>query len=516
MRISEFSVIKTNLIGFSINTEKQLLAKLTAGDFSDLYGDFVFIAEGTSQNRGICIILSSAVNANPYFYTIDAGVLLHGKNIFDVFSLMKTQEWNWNYDSLYCVSNIDHCIGGQSLHADIHLMPAGTMLVYFIGDEKESLYPVVQSYEFNRNDFDDVFPAYQNMLNDYFDEGKNIALSLSAGFDSRLLLASLLSKGIKPLTFTMGHDEATDVKMAKKIARDIGLNHQVISLSAEDYLQENTAREIIRATSGTKTFAHWHTHIYIKKSGIPSGYVHLAGANGEIARSYFIDKGIFSKLLQHTDMGLFRTFFKLKLQYGNHHVLDSIKDKVNQNVVLDAIVNSSKAEAGNTADKLDWFYSFERVRNFIANGMALYNLHVPTISPFLDERFLRLAFSLKRKYKLNSCFHKMAIEQLCPELMNYPNAENTQNIKNTSTDFYWLKRQQVHAYNLPNEVLELPVARSVIMESPLLEDWIDKAGREKLYADKNYRMLTFLFMHHHTLLAIAEIQHNKQAAMKFK
>ena len=365
MSIPEFTALKTSLVGFSVKTEEQLLSKLSANDFSGMYGDFIFLVEAVSGGRHLTIMLTSAVNANPYFYSIEAGRIIHGKNIFSVFSSMQAKEWNWNHATLYCVNNFDHSIDGQSLNADIKRVPPGTALIHYAGEAKEVLISLTGNFDFNVKNFSDVFDEYQNISGDYFDSNNNYILSLSAGLDSRLLLASLLAKGIKPVTATMGHSAATDVKVSVKIAKELGLEHSIISLAEEDYLDDATAREIIYATSGTKTFAHWHTYIYIKKLGLPGDFTHLAGSNGEAARSYYFNKGILAKILQHVELGTFRKFFELKLKKGDGHVLANIKDRVSVPAMLDMIEACCK-KPHNTADKLDWLSPM--VWRFTASG----------------------------------------------------------------------------------------------------------------------------------------------------
>ena len=93
--------------------------------------------------------------------------------------------------------------------------------------------------------------------------------------------------------------------------------------------------------------------------------------------------------------------------------------------------------------------------------------------------------------------------------MKFPYSENSTDIKNMDTNFYWLKKDQSISYNVPNQVLEKPYAKELVINSNLLSSWISKQEREKLYADKNYRALTFLFMFHHTLQAIEEIRIRK-------
>jgi asparagine synthase (glutamine-hydrolysing) len=305
----------------------------------------------------------------------------------------------------------------------------------------------------------------------------------------------------------MGHEQATDVKIAKKIAQDLGLEHRVVSLQVDDYFDENTIDKIIHATSGTKTLANWHTYIYVKKLAFPSDHIHYVGSNGELARSYYLDKGIITKALQLFDFGLFNQYFSLKLKKGDNYVLSSINDQVKREQVLKIIASTCPALAA--SDKLDYFYTFQRVRNFIGNGIALYNLNIAAESPFLDERFIRLGFGLKRKWKLNSLFHKMAIQKLYTKLLEYPNTESTNHIRSYDTNFYWTKSESSVGYNITPKIFENKTMKASVMDSNELKPWISSSEREDLFNQKKYRTLSFLVMLQHTIKKVASIEKQK-------
>jgi hypothetical protein len=437
------------------------------------------------------------VSAIPFFYSYHEGELYYGKSIFDVFEQVPFG-WEWDLASLYCVNNFEHCIADRTIHKRIQRLPRATTLIHY----QHKLTTTTQQDElsFNSLDIDKALAIYLELLPSYFTPTKKIALSLSAGMDSRLLLASAMYAGIRPIVGTMGHEQATD-------AQDLGLEHRVVSLKEDDYLDESTIDKIIHATSGTKTLANWHTYIYVKKLAFPSDHIHYVGSNGELVRSYYLDKGILTKALQLFDMGLFDQYFSLKLKKGDNYVLASIKDQVKREQVLKIITNTCPALVA--SDKLDYFYTFQRVRNFIGNGIALYNLNIPAESPFLDERFIRLGFGLKRKWKLNSLFHKMAIQKLYTKLLAYPNTESVNHIKRYDTNFYWTKNESSISYNITPKVFEHKTMKASVMDSNELKPWISTSEREDLFKQKRYRTLSFLVMLQHTVKKVTSIEKQK-------
>ena len=63
----------------------------------------------------------------------------------------------------------------------------------------------------------------------------------------------------------MGFQDSTDLVVARRIAGALGLEHRAVELVPTDYLTH--AREIVAATSGSKTMAHWHTDLYERRDG---------------------------------------------------------------------------------------------------------------------------------------------------------------------------------------------------------------------------------------------------------
>jgi hypothetical protein len=78
-----------------------------------------------------------------------------------------------------------------------------------------------------------------NVFNDankkWLDE--RAVVSMSAGFDSRVILSSVLSAGYKPRLLSMGYDNSTDVVVSRSISSDLDLPLDVVSLEADDYIK---------------------------------------------------------------------------------------------------------------------------------------------------------------------------------------------------------------------------------------------------------------------------------------
>ena len=124
--------------------------------------------------------------------------------------------------------------------------------------------------------------------------GEAPVLSLSGGFDSRTLLSSLLAQGLRPKLLTMGFENSTDMVIVRQIASSFDLPLLSVEIDHDDYFRYG--ERITRLTNGTKVALDWHTFIYPAKADLPAESTLLVGTCGEMARSFYLDKGIVSLL----------------------------------------------------------------------------------------------------------------------------------------------------------------------------------------------------------------------------
>jgi hypothetical protein len=134
--------------------------------------------------------------------------------------------------------------------------------------------------------------------------------------------------------------------------------------------------------------------------------------------------------------------------------------------------------SGSGLDQLDRFYTTQRVRHFIGNGLALYQHNIPTVSPFLDSRWIRAAAGLRRADRLGDNFHRFVIGRNLPQLMQYPTGK-TQAIAPRARAGYWARRRShVVSHNPFAEVLDDPRIHAAVIEEPGLDELFPRHRRE--------------------------------------
>jgi asparagine synthase (glutamine-hydrolysing) len=282
------------LVGFSPESPLNILAAISNGmKPSSLKGDFILIAEGDDIETGLSltVFISTVVAAVPYFLHLTESHCVHSENVVDC-CLMAELTWEWNWDALAQLALFDSVLGDISLHRFITRIPKAS-IIKICGNKVEKYHEPFweELYEsFSPcSKLNEASTVLLGILSELPTTAK-LSLSLSAGYDSRVLLACLSYLNLQKNTVTasMGLFDSTDPRIARQLADTVGFDFKRIELNSGDYL--TYANDILKATSGEKLFCHWHTGIYTKKVGFDPQSIHLAGSNGEFARSYYFDK----------------------------------------------------------------------------------------------------------------------------------------------------------------------------------------------------------------------------------
>lgn len=385
------------------------------GKVSDLPGDFVCAGDG--------ILVTSAVSAYPYFYyhCENSGQFVHGANLFDVVTQAKIP-WSWNQRAMNSLFCLGHLVGSDTLHKFVHRIPAAS-IVYFGNKQLKIVTTDFWNTLFNNNynlNPEIALNKYNKAMSSCVDSSKSLTVSLSAGRDSRAILAWTLGQGIKPRTITMGYSNSEDLIEAKAISRKFNLEHTTIELKKEEY--HIHAERIIDLTGGSKTAANWHTHIYPHKAGLNARDIHLVGSNGEFARTYYIPKKWQPTITQVSQLPLTNLFMWLKFGPRKYRKLRVSRIPIkggNPDETFPKLVTHLTdlcIGSNDFLNRLDIFYTKERVRHFIGNGLALYNDYCDTRSPFLDAQWIKSIAQLPRHWKISSRFHEYIINNNFPKL----------------------------------------------------------------------------------------------------
>ena len=514
---TDFSKIeRTALVGYSPLDSQSLALQVAAGvKPSQLPGDFTLIIEGETCDRlPYLSLVTSAVCATPYYVYHSHDQFVHGKNVFEVVSKAKIS-WQWDHQALNSLLFLSFPLGNDSLHQDVKRIDPATTY-YFSQGQLTTIKDTFPTDIFTSGDRispNDALKIYNDVCDQYYANSET-CLSLSGGYDSRVLLASLLKRGIKPIVGTEGDPNSHDVQTASAIAKDLALEHRIIQINATDY--PKYAAKIVEATSGELLLSGaWGSFLFLQQVEFPYKSLHLAGANGELYRTFYFDKGILCHLADFCPSFLLKQFFQSYLQYKQRQYSDFPREAfawnqqpLNSDSIGDRCYQLSSQIPSNFSNRLDYFYTFYRVRNYIAKGLALYNLINPTSSPFLDYRVVMAGTKLNRKYKLNNFFHQQILLDSYPQLLNYPVNGTEITPKLTPNSFYWLKQKPKEVAigkSLNSQLMENSQLINICYDSPHLDQFMAKKYREMTIENQCFDSFSFLVTMHFISEKIASI-----------
>ncbi|MEY4353098.1 MAG: hypothetical protein RLZZ609_1339 [Cyanobacteriota bacterium] len=449
----------------------------------ELGGEYTLVYE---SSEGV-VILTSQIGAIHYFYFYDGHKFFHGQHILDIVQAAGIS-WDWNWESLGDLCELENLTENRTLHPNVSRVPAGTILE-FDGNlilRSLKLLELLKITETNAVDAVDVFNSetLKWISNSPY-------LSLSGGFDSRAILSSMLKQSIYPTLVTLGNNKSSDVRVASQIAKKFCLKHILVELSVDELLENG--QRIAYITNGSKPACHWHTYLYPKKALVPKDQSFFVGTLGEFARSYYFDKGFLSLMAEGFPKIMQEKFWMLKLSRHKTfkdseltYLCDGLRNQINTNgTLLRARRNATLASGGFLSGGTK-YYLEQRVPNFYANGIRMYNETGQWRSPFHNLEWLRIIWSLNDNWKLGSNWHRLAIKRNYPALLDFPEEKglSRRRMLSKAPPLYWTppaQRMKYDTYDLSKTWYCNNQVQSFILDNHReLEGLIDRQLTEKI------------------------------------
>lgn len=410
---------RLRLHGYSSCEPNEIKAGVEKGKEIDSFpGDFVVY--DPSPDSGFAI--SSLVSALPFYWAISADRrLVLGDNVFDV-AKRAAIPWRWNLRSIRALALCGHTLNEDTLCVGVQRLTPGTYLKAEAGGIRSTRLPI-QPFVWDMDDgMNEALSALKVGFREAVGSAEEVHLSLSAGYDSRLLLALCLDSGITPKVSVMGYEESTDVVVARKLCERAGLDLTVVEIDGQDYLKMGAT--IADATSGVKTAANWHTFLYHKGKDFSHG-VHLVGSNGEFARSFFFDVARLNRFVDAAPPQMLRAYWAVRyarrfLKFSRYNPFLRWANVGSPLALAGKAVVQPGYAPHNLSSALDAYYTGQRVRHFIGAGLACYAYHGSPRLPFLHPRWIRAVARLRREHKRNDNYHQYCTARLAPALVELP------------------------------------------------------------------------------------------------
>jgi len=183
-------------------------------------------------------------------------------------------------------------LGERTLFRGVHLLPGASLWCFEGGKCRKQKYfskeiwesqPILSAESFDAK-FQDTF---KRILPCYFEAESKIGISLTAGLDSRMIMALLPNVSENPVCYTFSgqKQETLDARLAARVAKTCGLEHQILRIGV-DFLSEfdSHADRTVCITDGSLGILGAH-EIYLNKQARSLAPVRLTGVfGGEILR----------------------------------------------------------------------------------------------------------------------------------------------------------------------------------------------------------------------------------------
>lgn len=467
--------VRIKTVGYPSATREEIAAALEKNRIEDLLhlgGDYVIIAEDEDKT----VIASSYYGMEQYFYATIGPRFYHGETVFEV--LQKSGlKWKYNFSALADLACLQHLLEDDTLHPEIRRVPAATLLVYSNGTLTRKSLSWAEIHKPGKSTPEEALERFNSSCRRAL--GDTNVLSMSGGFDSRVILSALLRLGVKPLLLCQGFEDTTDVVISSQIARFFSLSLERVSFELDDYFQSGL--EIVKLTGGTKTAENWHTYIYPRKSHYPDGCNFFVGSNGELARSIHTDYGAMASLANLFPALAVPWWWRVKLKTIIRKDLRMFRDAelagMSQELRKELCPTGYQRRVARLTqlchnsflEGFDRFFIEQTVRGFISNGLKLLSGRFRWRAPFIDRDWVESAMNLPHRFKFNSNWHRFALAQNEARLIDFPFEKDVRNRVHYARYPEWFADQRTVDFlysnaHLLEDLLTVELVRSIVGE----------------------------------------------------
>jgi len=270
--------------------------------------------------------------------------------------------------------------------------------------------------------FDELVNVISGDLINYFEvitkNYDHFSLGLSGGFDSRLLLSLLLKCNTKPIIYTHGNSNSTEVKISGSIAKAYGLEFESYSENGNTINDKDSLNEFIKEKfyldEGLNLFGIFNSTLSKDLEISQRAKINLNGGAGEIFRAKW---RLPDKTISVNDF--------INAKYNNFSE-DMATQKFNKSIFfenfaakiiycLDIETTDSKLN-GTLVNLVD---SNFKGRYWGAKTCSKINQYCYALMPYLEPVFYFKSIYIPINYKIAGKFEAALIKKINPELARF-------------------------------------------------------------------------------------------------
>ncbi len=350
---------------------------------------------------------------------------------YPVYYNLKTQKISYDVSEIITCENIDknallefsmagYTLGNKTLYNDIKQLQAGEILICTNKEIKTIRYyryspKPTKSPKADKEYIEELDNIINNSVNRSIDQAETrpICVPLSGGLDSRLITAKLHELGAKKLTtFSYGLKNNFEAKMAKKVAKQIGVKWFMVEAkpkNAQKLYNSDLRKDYTNYAHGLSripSYVEFEALHNIKSNNlIPETSIIINGQTGDYISGGHIPACLYENDLPNKDDMYYYIIDKHLSLWGNLKTPENI-DILKQNIseILPPY-DENKSLKDNLISQYESFEWQERQCKMVVNGQKAYEFFgyswsLPLWDKELMDFFEKLPWELKYKQNL--------------------------------------------------------------------------------------------------------------------
>ena len=395
------------------------------------------------NHKGILYLAADWTGAFPLFYAKCNGGLLFGSLMQPIAAALGPQK---DFLGMYEFLRYGYTLAGRTLFENVNRVLPGQLIVFKKAtgtihvSETSKLWTASETPFKNPNEASDaVWELLVNVVNDSCSSADNVGMMMSAGWDSRTLLAAELAgnrtSAVKGLIH--GNPESREFRITRKICNFSKTPLIESPISADCYAPEYLAGQFARTEH--LLFPYWHrSGDVLRGAGVTCG---TAGVYGEVLgghygptfalkgtrkRAAFFLRSMFG-LSSGSDVKAARLLREKKrpkpFYFTDNHwdSQDDLADKVNGDIT-NAIARLRQRGVESEERLLEAFVSEHRATQYI-NGQPLSFRGVMDVTfPFCNRELLTMSARLPLSWRIYNRMNQRVLRRHAKGFLKFPTA----------------------------------------------------------------------------------------------
>ena len=397
--------------------------------------------------RGTIHISADILGSFPLYYSIRENALVFSSRIKAIAHFLNAEHDNTGI--MEFVLN-GYTINNRTYFKGIHRCRAGEIITLSIPtlNLKVNNYSKLWSVQGGAEPLNELVDHASFLLKSSFDTDRRTMIMLSAGWDSRTLLAAGIDSGMVSnyKAYTHGEISGREIGIVQRICKDSGVELAKQAISSEMYSPDRLLANL--DFTENVVFPHWHFAGERAKNLNVEQII--AGVYGEAFGGHYGPPCILHGAKKIISVGKYLLNLQRSSPYV-HHDEDAINEaaallligpikkpwfisddywnsyyseifhQYNQDI-NDVLLNYQQRGIKTTENYVEAFITEQRGARYIVSQLLSCRHHIDICLPFADHNYIEFATRLPFEKKIHNRLNQAVIKSIAPDLLRYPMA----------------------------------------------------------------------------------------------